>query len=56
MNDQYLTVALPKGRLGDQAIEKFRMIGFGDSIIIDSRKLIFTDDDKKVEIYAHQTK
>lgn len=48
MNDQYLTVALPKGRLGDEAIEKFKMIEYGDSILMDSRKLVFIDDEKKI--------
>lgn len=48
MNDQYLTVALPKGRLGDEAIGKFKLIGYGDSIIEASRKLVFIDEDKKL--------
>ena len=48
MNDQYLTVALPKGRLGDEAISKFKLIGYGDSIIEDSRKLVFIDENKKL--------
>lgn len=49
MNDQYLTIALPKGRLGDEAILKFNMIGYGDAIIAESRKLIFIDEDKKLK-------
>lgn len=48
MNDNYLTIALPKGRLGDQAIEKFQVIGYGDAIEADSRKLIFTDEQAKL--------
>lgn len=48
MNDQYLTIALPKGRLGDEAIEKFKLIGYGESIIEDSRKLVFIDEGKKI--------
>ena len=42
--NKYLTIALPKGRLGDSAIERFDRIGWGESIAKDSRKLIFTDD------------
>lgn len=49
MNDQYLTIALPKGRLGDEAIIKFKLIGYGDVILSDSRKLIFIDDEKKLK-------
>jgi ATP phosphoribosyltransferase len=47
-NNQYLTIALPKGRLGDEAIKKFKMIGYGDSILENSRKLVFIDDAKKM--------
>lgn len=49
MNDIYLTIALPKGRLGDEAIEKFNRIGYGQSILSDSRKLIFIDEEKKLK-------
>ena len=42
--NRYLTIALPKGRLGDSAIERFDRIGWGDSISKDSRKLIFIDE------------
>jgi ATP phosphoribosyltransferase len=49
MNEYYLTIALPKGRLGDEAIEKFKQMGCGDVIITDSRKLIFIDENKKLK-------
>jgi ATP phosphoribosyltransferase len=47
MND-YLTFALPKGRLGDSAIQQFEMIGLASSIEKESRKLIFIDEEKKL--------
>lgn len=39
-----LTVAIPKGRLGTQAIEMFKSAGIGDFIDEKSRKLVFTDE------------
>jgi len=42
--NNYLNIALPKGRLGDSAIERFERIGWATSISKNSRKLIFTDD------------
>lgn len=42
-----LTIALPKGRLGDQTIEVFKRIGLGDGIDDTSRKLIFTDQNQE---------
>lgn len=43
-----LSVAIPKGRLGNQAIALFKAIGIGENIDEKSRKLIF--EDKKREI------
>lgn len=42
-----LTIALPKGRLGDQTIEVFKRIGLGDGIDDTSRKLIFEDQNQE---------
>ncbi|RJX26075.1 MAG: ATP phosphoribosyltransferase [Acholeplasma sp.] len=42
-----LTIALPKGRLGDQTIEVLKRIGLGDGIDDTSRKLIFTDQNQE---------
>jgi len=39
-----LTIALPKGRLGEVAIEKFKAIGWANSIDESSRQLIFYDE------------
>ena len=38
-----LTIAIPKGRLGEQAIAMFKNAGIGESIDEKSRKLIFED-------------
>ncbi|MBP1926326.1 ATP phosphoribosyltransferase [Sedimentibacter acidaminivorans] len=43
-----LTVAIPKGRLGNQTIDMFKSAGIGETIDEDSRKLIF--EDKKNDI------
>ena len=47
--NNYLTIALPKGRLGDSAIERFERIGWAQSILKNSRKLIFTDEQNKIK-------
>ncbi len=39
-----LTVAIPKGRLGEQVIEMLKSAGIGESIDEKSRKLIFEDE------------
>ncbi len=44
----YLTFALPKGRLGDSAIQRFEWIGWASSIEKDSRKLIFVDEQRRL--------
>jgi len=38
-----LTVAIPKGRLGDQTIAMLKEAGVGETIDEKSRKLIFED-------------
>ncbi len=39
-----LTIALPTGRLGEQAIERLQMIGLAKNVSTKTRKLTFTDD------------
>ncbi|MDX9692341.1 MAG: ATP phosphoribosyltransferase [Acholeplasmataceae bacterium] len=41
-NDQ-LTIALPKGRLGDDALSALNKIGYGNIVDTNSRQLIFED-------------
>lgn len=43
-----LTVAIPKGRLGEQAIRMFKAGGIGESIDEKSRKLVFKDEDVNI--------
>lgn len=44
-----LTVAIPKGRLGSQIIEIFKAAGVGNPIDESSRKLVFTNQEKKID-------
>ncbi len=44
-----LTIAIPKGRLGDQSIKHLQKIGYGLTIDDSSRKLIFSDQDQDIE-------
>lgn len=44
----YLTVALSKGRIGDEASKIFKKSGLGDCLDLSSRKLIFKDDINKI--------
>jgi len=48
MNNQTLTIALPKGRLGEDAIKQLKTIGYADVIDLKSRKLIFEDTDQNI--------
>lgn len=43
-----LTIAIPKGRLGSQAIEMFKAAGIGKVIDENSRKLIFNDENSNI--------
>jgi len=43
-----LTIAIPKGRLGTQAIEVFKAAGIGKSIDEKSRKLVFKDENRNI--------
>ncbi|WP_239056037.1 ATP phosphoribosyltransferase [Fusobacterium sp. IOR10] len=47
--DNTITIALAKGRLGKQAYKILKKIGLGDSIDLDSRKLIFKDEKNKID-------
>jgi ATP phosphoribosyltransferase len=43
-----LTIAIPKGRLGTQAIEMLKSAGVGESIDEKSRKLVFRDENRNL--------
>lgn len=44
----YLTIALAKGRLGKEAYEILKELQLANAIDLDSRKLIYVDEDKKL--------
>jgi len=44
-----LTVAIPKGRLGEQTIEMLKSLGIGEVIDEKSRKLIFEDQKRDIK-------
>ncbi|MBP5342428.1 ATP phosphoribosyltransferase [bacterium] len=47
-----ITVALPKGRLGNEVCEKFKIAGYSmDETISDTRKLIFEDENLGVRFF-----
>lgn len=49
---EYLKVALPKGRIGEMAVDALEKSGFGCSCIDKkSRKLIFTDEINKIQYF-----
>jgi len=48
----YINIALPKGRLGDKAVELFEAIGIDcEEIKNSSRKLIFTDEKNMIRLF-----
>ncbi|MCR3906859.1 MAG: ATP phosphoribosyltransferase [Tenericutes bacterium] len=49
MNKNYLTIAIPKGRLGEESIEVLNKIGYAKSVNLDSRKLVFIDDEDQIQ-------
>ena len=53
MNDEYLTIALGKGRLAQNSIELFEKIGIACEELKDksTRKLIFTDEENKIRFF-----
>ena len=44
-----LTIAIPKGRLGNKAIEILKAAGIGSAIEEDSRKLVFKSENRCIE-------
>lgn len=46
--NNYLTIALPKGRLGEDALNALKQIGYGFNVDLNSRLLIFNDDLNKI--------
>lgn len=51
-SDGYINVALPKGRLGEKVYDMFSRAGFEcPSILENNRKLIFTNEKKKIRYF-----
>jgi len=46
---EYLTVALAKGRLTKDTINRLHKIGMGEAVDINSRKLVFQDEKDKIK-------
>jgi ATP phosphoribosyltransferase len=50
--DKMINIALPKGRLGEKAYQKFKAAGFDcPEIETESRKLIFENREKGVRFF-----
>jgi len=43
-----LNIAISKGRVGKEVCDLFKKVGLGNSIDLDSRKLIFKDEENKI--------
>ena len=52
LNDDYINIALPKGRLGNKIYAKFEKAGYScKGIKDDNRKLVFQDNKKKIRYF-----
>ena len=52
LTDEYLNVALPKGRLGEKVYKMFAAAGFPcPSLLEESRKLVFENEESKVRYF-----
>jgi ATP phosphoribosyltransferase len=56
MNEEYITVALPKGKLFKRSVELLAKVGYSaDNVKEDSRKLIITNEAAKVRFIITKT-
>lgn len=56
MNDDYITVALPKGKLFKRSVELLAKVGYSaDNVKEDSRKLIIANEETKVRFIITKT-
>lgn len=47
--DEYITIALPKGKLFNKAVRMLAQVGYSaDNVVEDSRKLVITNEETKV--------
>ena len=54
--DEYITVALPKGKLFNKAVRMLAQVGYSaDNVVEDSRKLVITNEESKVRFIIAKT-
>ena len=52
LEDEYINVALPKGRLGEKVYQLFEQAGYDcEGVLDDNRKLIFENREKKIRYF-----
>lgn len=54
--DEYITIALPKGKLFNKAVRMLAQVGYSaDNVVEDSRKLVITNEETKVRFIIAKT-
>ena len=54
--DEYITIALPKGKLFDKAVNMLAKVGYSaENVVEDSRKLVISNEDTKVRFIIAKT-
>lgn len=54
--DEYITIALPKGKLFNKAVGMLAQVGYSaDNVVEDSRKLVITNEETKVRFIIAKT-
>ena len=54
--DEYITIALPKGKLFDKAVKMLAQVGYSaENVVEDSRKLVIANDETKVRFIIAKT-
>lgn len=54
--DEYITIALPKGKLFDKAVNMLAKVGYSaENVVEDSRKLVISNDETKVRFIIAKT-
>lgn len=54
--DEYITIALPKGKLFNKAVRMLAQVGYSaDNVVEDSRKLVITNEESKVRFIIAKT-
>ncbi|MDD3396600.1 MAG: ATP phosphoribosyltransferase, partial [Acidaminococcaceae bacterium] len=54
--DEYITIALPKGKLFKKSVELLAQVGYSaDNVVEDSRKLVITNEAAKVRFIITKT-